>query len=139
MQSKETLPDIRKTIVLDAPIEKVWKAVATSEGMASWWMPNTFEPVVGQSFILHAGAFGDSPCIVTELEPLKRLSFDWAKDWHLTFELKEDANGKTEFILIHSGWDANKVTEFGQPHTQIREHMAGGWEKIVNQSLPENL
>ncbi|MFS0574089.1 SRPBCC domain-containing protein [Sporosarcina sp. 179-K 3D1 HS] len=139
MQSKEILPDIRKTIVLDAPIETVWKAVATSEGLAGWWMPNTFEPVVGQSFILRAGGFGDSPCVVKEIVPLQRIAFDWAKDWHLTFELQEDATGKTEFSLIHSGWDANKVTEFGQPHTQIREHMAGGWEKIIHQSLPAYL
>ena len=33
MGNKETLTEIRKVIVLNAPIEKVWKAVSTSEGI----------------------------------------------------------------------------------------------------------
>ncbi|MGZ9583800.1 SRPBCC family protein [Paenibacillus marinisediminis] len=134
MQTQGTLPDIRKTIVLNAPIEKVWTAVATAEGIASWWMPSKFEPILGKEFVLHAGDFGDSPCKVTELDPPHRVGFDWGKDWHLTFELK-DLNGKTEFTLIHSGWDANKATEFGQPHTMVRGFMDGGWEKIVKEKL----
>ncbi|MEK4249118.1 SRPBCC family protein [Paenibacillus sp. FSL W7-1287] len=128
--------EIRKVIVLKAPIDKVWKAVSTSEGIAAWWMPSTFEPVVGHEFVLHTGQFGDSPCKVTELEPPHRLSFNWGKDWQLTFELKELEEGETEFTLIHSGWDPDKVTEFGQPHTVIRGIMDGGWEKIVNEKLP---
>lgn len=135
MKTEGTLPEIRKTIVLNAPIEKVWNAVATAEGIASWWMPSTFEPILGKEFILHAGDFGDSPCKVTELDPPNRLGFDWGKDWHLTFELK-NVNGKTEFTLIHSGWDAEKATEFGQPHSIVRGFMDSGWEKIVNQKLP---
>lgn len=135
MQTQGTLPEIRKTIVINAPIEKVWNAVATAEGIASWWMPSTFEAVLGKEFILHAGNFGDSPCKITELDPPNRVGFNWGKDWHLTFELK-NLNGKTEFTLIHSGWNAEKVTEFGQPHAMIREHMEGGWEKIVKEKLP---
>lgn len=139
MQTQGTLPEIRKTVVLQAPIENVWKAVATSEGIASWWMPNTFEPVMGRDFILHAGQFGDSPCKVTEIDPPNRLGFDWGKDWHITFELKQLEEGKTEFTLIHSGWDAEKLTEFGQPHTVIRGIMDGGWEKIVKEKLPATI
>lgn len=71
--------EIRKVIVLKAPIDKVWKAVSTSEGIAAWWMPSTFEPVVGHEFVLHTGQFGDSPCKVTELEPPHRLSFNWGR------------------------------------------------------------
>ncbi|SHE94374.1 Activator of Hsp90 ATPase homolog 1-like protein [Seinonella peptonophila] len=136
MQKQEFMPEIRKTIRLHAPIEKVWTAVATSEGIASWWMPNTFEPKLGHHFILRSDQFGDSPCKVTELEPLKRVSFDWGKDWQLTFELTALTNDITEFTLIHSGWDENKTTEFDQPHTIIRSIMDGGWEKIVTEKLP---
>ncbi|MNC23875.1 hypothetical protein D3C76_723620 [compost metagenome] len=135
MHTEKTLPEIRKTVVLNAPIEKVWNAVSTSEGLAAWWMDNTFEPAIGKEFILRSGQFGDSPCKVTELEPPHRLGFDWGKDWHLAFELKELENKQTEFTLIHSGWDETKATEFGQPHSVIRGIMNGGWEKIVNTSL----
>ncbi|MBD8007554.1 SRPBCC family protein [Bacillus norwichensis] len=122
-------PVIRKTIVLDAPIEKVWKAVSTSEGIAAWWMANTFEAVLGKDFVLHAGPYGDSPCKVTELEPLKRVSFDWDKEWHLTFELRSLEDEKTEFTLIHSGWSAETLNVF--------DTMNGGWEKIVKEKLPK--
>jgi uncharacterized protein YndB with AHSA1/START domain len=135
MSEHESLHEIRKTIILKAPIEKVWHAVATSEGIAAWWMPSTFEPVLGHEFILHAGPYGDSPCKVTELDPPNRIGFDWGKDWHLVFELRE-LDGQTEFTLIHSGWDADKATEFGQPHGIVRGFMADGWEKIVKESLP---
>lgn len=128
MNTQNGLPEIRKTIVLNASIEKVWKAVATSEGLAAWWMANTFEPSIGKDFVLHAGPYGDSPCTVTELEPPYRVGFDWDKGWHLTFELKELGEHQTEFTLIHSGWtaeqEANRVT------------MNGGWENIVNNKLP---
>jgi uncharacterized protein YndB with AHSA1/START domain len=137
MQSQETIPEIRKIIILNAPIEKVWKAVSTSEGLTAWWMASNFEPVLGRDFILQAGPFGDSPCKVTELDPPNRVGFDWGKDWHLSFELKSLEDGKTEFTLIHSGWDAEKVTEFGQPHSVIRGIMDDGWEKIVKEKLPE--
>ncbi|MFD2170994.1 SRPBCC family protein [Tumebacillus lipolyticus] len=125
-----TLSDIRKQLVFDAPIEKVWKAVATSDGIAAWFMPNNFQPILGYEFVLNAGNFGDSPCKVTVLEPPHRLSFTWGKDWTLSFELK-DLDGKTEFTLIHSGWDADKVTEFGESHVVIRGRMDAGWGQLV--------
>ena len=127
---QEHLPDIRQTQVLNAPIAKVWDAVATSEGIAAWFMPNNFQPFVGCEFHLEAGPFGQSPCRVTELDPPNRLSFSWGKDWSLTFELVE-RDGGTEFTLIHSGWDADKVTEFGQPHTEVRGNMDHGWSGLM--------
>ncbi|MBW7458981.1 SRPBCC domain-containing protein [Paenibacillus sepulcri] len=125
-----SLPDIRQTHVFNAPIQKVWDAVATSEGIAAWFMPNDFKPEEGYEFHLEAGPYGSSPCKVTEIDPPNRLSFLWGKDWTLTFELA-DLAGKTEITLIHSGWDVDKVTEFGQSHTQIRENMAQGWAGLT--------
>lgn len=128
-KTNTTLPDIRQTLVLNAPIQKVWKAVATSEGIAAWFMPNDFQPEIGYEFHLNAGPYGMSPCKVVELDPPHRLSFTWGKDWTLTFELLEQAD-KTEFTLIHAGWDVNKVTEFGEAQTIVRERMADGWSKL---------
>ncbi|MEY9094596.1 SRPBCC domain-containing protein [Paenibacillus sp. RC84] len=125
-----TLPDIRQTQLFNAPIQKVWNAVATSKGIAAWFMPNDFQPELGYEFHLEAGPFGKSPCKVTELDPPNRLSFRWGKDWTLTFELA-DLDGKTEFTLIHAGWDPDKVTEFGQSHAEVRERMSGGWVGLV--------
>jgi uncharacterized protein YndB with AHSA1/START domain len=120
------LPDIRQTLVLNAPIQKVWEAVATTEGIAGWFMPNDFKPVAGYEFHLNAGPFGNSPCKVTEIEQPNRLAFQWGKDWTLTFELAE-LDGKTQITVIHSGWDADKVTEFGETHQIVRDRMSQGW------------
>lgn len=128
--TKNTLTDIRQTVELNAPITKVWKTVATSEGIAAWFMPNDFKPELGYEFHLEAGPFGQSPCKVTELDPPNRLTFEWGKDWTLTFELKE-LDGKTEFTLIHGGWDVDKVTEFGQAHEVVRDRMSGGWVNLL--------
>jgi uncharacterized protein YndB with AHSA1/START domain len=128
--SQETLQDIRQTMVYNAPIQKVWDAVATSEGLAAWFMPNDLQPIEGHEFHLNAAQFGMSPCRVTVVDPPNKLSFNWGKDWTLTFELKE-LGEQTEFTLIHSGWDANKVTEFGAPHTAVRGNMEQGWAGLV--------
>ncbi|MBW5446035.1 SRPBCC domain-containing protein [Cohnella sp. CFH 77786] len=126
----QTLPDIRQTQILKAPIAKVWNAVSTAEGFAAWFMPGDVKPVEGHEFLLEAGPFGQSPCKVTEVDPPNRLSLRWGKDWTLTFELKELDESRTEFTLIHGGWDPAKVTEFGQPHAEVRERMSGGWVGI---------
>jgi len=135
MQAANKLPDIRKLVLINASFEEVWEYISSAEGIASWWMPSTFEPVLGHEFILHAGDFGDSPCKVTEFEPKNRVGFDWGKDWHLTFGLKDLGDNKTEFTLIHSGWGADKVTEFGHPHTMVRPIMENGWDQIGNGKL----
>ncbi len=136
-KSGQTLPEIRKTLELKAPIGKVWQAVSTAEGLQAWWMENTFKAEKGHEFVVRSEHFGESPCRVTELEPPRRLSFAWGKDWTLTFELEETEEGGTRFTLIHSGWNADAQTEFGQPHPVVRGIMDGGWEKIVHQSLAD--
>jgi uncharacterized protein YndB with AHSA1/START domain len=86
-------------------------------------------PKEGYEFHLEAGPFGKSPCKVTSIDPPNRLSFEWGKDWILTFELV-DLDGTTEFTLIHGGWDADKVTEFGETHAMVRDRMAQGWGQL---------
>ncbi|MGG6313204.1 SRPBCC family protein [Paenibacillus macerans] len=124
------LSDIRHTILLNAPVSRVWDAVATSEGIAAWFMPNNFQPIDGYEFTLNAGPFGESPCKVTLLDPPRRLSFNWGKDWTLTFEL-EEKGGQTEFTLIHGGWTVDQVTEFGETHELVRDRMDEGWAGLV--------
>lgn len=129
--SSSALPDIVKHAVFQAPIHKVWEAVATAEGMSAWFMPNDLKAEEGYEFHILAGPFGKSPCKVTQVEPPYRLSFKWGKDWTLTFELKEADGGQTEFTLTHSGWDQETATEFNESHTVVRERMNGGWTGIV--------
>lgn len=133
---ENTLQDIKKTVILEAPIQKVWDTVSTAEGIASWFMPNDFQPKVGHEFHVQS-PFGPSPCKVTELDAPHRLSFSWDTDgWFISFLLKE-VDGKTEFTLIHGGWK-EPDTILPKPNEKssvIRDRMNQGWEQIVNQGL----
>ncbi|MCU6602538.1 SRPBCC domain-containing protein [Peribacillus frigoritolerans] len=136
MSMENTLQDIKKTVILEAPIQKVWDTVSTAEGIASWFMPNDFQPKVGHEFHVQS-PFGPSPCKVTELDAPHRLSFSWDTDgWFISFILKE-VDGKTEFTLIHGGWK-EPDTILPKPNEKssvIRDRMNHGWEQIVNQGL----
>ncbi|TKH07445.1 SRPBCC domain-containing protein [Peribacillus simplex] len=136
MSLENTLQDIKKTVILEAPIQKVWDTVSTAEGIASWFMPNDFQPKVGHEFHVQS-PFGPSPCKVTELDAPHRLSFSWDTDgWFISFILKE-VDGKTEFTLIHGGWK-EPDTILPKPNEKssvIRDRMNHGWEQIVNQGL----
>ncbi|GKU77630.1 hypothetical protein L3i20_v220270 [Paenibacillus sp. L3-i20] len=129
-ESQAMLPDVVKEIIINAPVEKVWKAVSSSEGIAAWFMPNNFEPVVGFQFHVDAGPFGKSPCQVLEITPPNRLSFKWDKDWIITFQLEEMEEG-TRFTLTHGGWLSEGVTAFNEKHDVVRDRMGNGWVGIV--------
>jgi uncharacterized protein YndB with AHSA1/START domain len=135
---ENTLQDIKKTIILEAPIQKVWDTVSTAEGIASWFMPNDFQPKVGHEFHMQS-PFGPSPCKVMELDAPYRLSFSWDTDgWFISFILKE-LDGKTEFTLIHGGWKEPEtiLPKPNEKSSVIRDRMNQGWEQIVNQKLKQ--
>ncbi|USK37412.1 SRPBCC domain-containing protein [Cytobacillus firmus] len=128
----ETIQDIKQTVILNAPIEKVWEKVSTSEGIEAWFMPNDFKAELGYEFHIQS-PFGPSPCKVTELDEPNRLSFRWDTDgWFVSFILK-DLGGKTEFTLIHGGWKQpdELVEKAGQESAVIRERMSQGWTGIL--------
>lgn len=131
-------PNIVKNAVFNAPIKKVWDAVATRDGINSWFMPNDFTQELGSEFTIQS-PFGPQPCKVTELEPPNKLSFSWGfAGWYVTFELKE-VGEKTEFTLTHGGWGAPDEIIQGPGPTKtnldIRNTMNGGWEALVNDKL----
>lgn len=136
MDNQHTLQDIKKTVILEAPIQQVWDTVSTAEGIASWFMPNDFQPKVGHEFHVQS-PFGPSPCKVTELDAPHRLSFSWDTDgWFISFILKE-LDGKTEFTLIHGGWKEPEtiLPKPNEKSSVIRERMDHGWEQIVQAKL----
>ncbi|XEC97800.1 SRPBCC domain-containing protein [Paenibacillus tarimensis] len=120
-QKQAALPDIRKHMVFNASIRKVWEAVSTSEGIATWFMPNDFQAEIGYEFQMDAGPYGMTSCKVTVLDPPNRLSFTWGEDWTLTFELIEQGD-RTEFTLIHSGWNTGNAV--------VRDRMDHGWGEL---------
>ncbi|UOQ48858.1 SRPBCC domain-containing protein [Gracilibacillus caseinilyticus] len=130
--------DIQQTVLLDADIDKVWKKIASAEGLEQWFMPNDFEPVEGHEFHIQS-PFGPSPCKVLEVDEPHKLSFSWDVDgWIITFFLK-GIEGITEFTLIHGGWkQADELhTKPDEKSSVIRERMNNGWVNIVQHKLKE--
>lgn len=125
------LPDIVIKVNLKSSSTKVWNCVATSDGLAGWFMPNDLNAEEGARFHLDAGEFGKSPCEVIEVRPLERFAFRWGKDWTLSFDLYQQSAEINVLTLTHSGWDAAKNTEFGATHTHVRDNMEQGWNKLT--------
>jgi uncharacterized protein YndB with AHSA1/START domain len=128
-----TLADIKQTMVFEAPIQKVWEAVSTSEGIAEWFMPNDFKAEIGHEFHLQS-PFGPSPCKIVELDPPTSLSFTWdVEGWIITFALKELEKNQTEFTLIHAGWDTPEqiISKANEKNSVIRDRMNNGWTQIL--------
>ncbi|MBU8878473.1 SRPBCC domain-containing protein [Bacillus sp. FJAT-29790] len=131
MNNENRLQDIKQTVIFNAPIQKVWDVVSTSEGIASWFMPNDFQPQIGHEFHLQS-PFGPSPCKVTELDPPNKLSFTWDEDgWIVSFILKE-LDDRTEFTLIHGGWKNpdDILPKANEKSSIIRDRMDQGWAGI---------
>ncbi|WP_077620611.1 SRPBCC family protein [Bacillus sinesaloumensis] len=126
------VPDIKQTILIEAPIQKVWDLVSTGEGIGSWFMPNNLVPSEGHEFHIQS-PFGPSPCRVLEVDPPHRLTFSWDTDgWIVEFLLKE-IDGKTEFTLIHGGWKDSEeiIGKANRTAAEIRETMNNGWTSII--------
>lgn len=124
-------PDILRTIQIDAPIQKVWQAIATSEGMSAWLMPNTFQPVMEHEFTFRSqgkkNGDGAVYCKVAELCPPNRLAFTWSgnnMEQYVSFELKE-LEGKTQFTMVHSNWKAGQAV--------VRNVTNVGWGYLLDE------
>jgi uncharacterized protein YndB with AHSA1/START domain len=93
---------IRKEIVLPAPREEVWDAL-TEPGRLEDWFANDVEidlrPGGGASFRWSNGE--QRHATVTEVEPERRLAFEWDDEGEVAFELDDDGDG-TRLTVVES-------------------------------------
>ena len=80
-----TTPDVplRMELAFELPgtPEQVWQAVATADGISSWFGRTELEEREGGAILIHMGAEGDSPGTVTGWDPPTRFGYvepDWA-------------------------------------------------------------
>ena len=129
---ENTVQDIKQTIMIEAPIQKVWDKVSTAEGIEAWFMPNNFRLEVGHEFHLKS-PFGPSPCKVIEIDAPHRFSFTWDTDgWVVSFILKELGTKRS----LHSYMAVEKHPDMILPKPKekssiIRDRMNQGWEGIT--------
>ena len=120
---------IRHRILINAPIQTVWKVMTSPEQVAIWVGAVGFQPQIGSKFEFHAPPRGDWNGItyseILVLEPLHRLIFTWAVPnapvTQVEFTLTEVGH-QTEVELVHSGWD-----QFPPEVRPIRDGLDHGW------------
>ena len=148
METKEkTSAAIVKETTVNAPVEKVWKAITEPTEMKKWYfdVPD-FKAQVGHKFQFWGGDENTKYlhlCKVTEVIPEKKLSYTWTYENFnvesvVTFELFEAAgagNDKTRVRLTHIG-----VEKFPTDDKNFaRESFVAGWDHIIGTSLREYL
>ncbi|MCP4305606.1 MAG: SRPBCC domain-containing protein [bacterium] len=133
---------IRRSITIQAPIDRVWAYLTESDKIAAWLMPNTFSPVAGRSFTMDCppgiGSGAPVQCEVTELRPPTRsgarLAYTWTIDQPptetlLTIDLTRTGDA-TRLDLEHSGWE-----QLGPEDSYVRDRHEQGWDMLLNQRL----
>jgi uncharacterized protein YndB with AHSA1/START domain len=83
-EAKSNARILHKEVTVAAPIERVWWAWTTSEGMASWWAKKSWiELRIGGPWELYfettrpRGWQGSEGCRILSYRPPEMLSFSW--------------------------------------------------------------
>jgi uncharacterized protein YndB with AHSA1/START domain len=130
--------------VLDAPVEKVWKAITDRDQMKQWYfnIPE-FKAEKGFEFQFagqgHKGEQYLHLCKVTDVVPNKKLAYSWTYQGLegysiVTFELSGEGSS-TRLKLTHEGLET-----FPKNNADFaKESFMQGWTHIIGKSLPEFL
>lgn len=97
------------------PVDKVWAAIATREGLSAWLMDTDFAPEPGQEhghefafrYQTEAGETGTIDCEVLEISPPHRMVWSWGSPefgapTRVEIDLAAEGNG-TRLRLRHTG------------------------------------
>lgn len=93
---------IRKEIVLPSTRDDVWEALTGAERLEDWFANDVeldLRPGGGASFRWSNGE--ERRATVTEVEPERRLAFDWDDERTVEFTLEDDADG-TRLVVVES-------------------------------------
>jgi uncharacterized protein YndB with AHSA1/START domain len=110
----EIMVDILHRVGIKAPLDEVYKALATRDGVAAWWTTNTQgDSTVGGTlkFTFRAGDadIGGFDMRVLELRPAERVlwqTIEGPAEWigtKISFDLRQEG----EYVLVHfkhAGW-----------------------------------
>jgi uncharacterized protein YndB with AHSA1/START domain len=131
-------------VVLDAPIERVWKAITDKNDMKQWYFDLVdFKAEPGFEFQFEGGPDPKEPyvhlCKVVESIPNKKLSYSWKYAGYpgnslVTFELSEEGT-KTKLRLTHTGLETFPADN----KDFARENFVGGWNQLIGVSIKDYL
>ena len=134
----QTSPLIKEAL-LDAPVQRVWKAITNNADMKHWYFDlEEFRPEVGFRFQFYGENEGRKflhLCEVKEVIENKKISYTWTYDTHpdavtlVSWELFPEGN-KTRLKLTHEGLD-----KLPQDRDYAIDNFRAGWNEIVEKSL----
>ncbi|MGN6768020.1 MAG: SRPBCC family protein [Rhizobiaceae bacterium] len=106
MNHDDPSDEVRFETELDAPPEKVWRALTVPEFVARWLMPNDIRPEEGHTFSLK-DENGVIECEIVEAKPPHALGYSWREhdgpDSLVRFHLAGTEAGGTRLTIVHSG------------------------------------
>jgi uncharacterized protein YndB with AHSA1/START domain len=133
------MSEIRRTRTYDAPVDRIWPLLSTSEGLASWLMPNDLVAEVGHRFTLQAdpapGFDGIVRAEVLEVDPPRRIRFTWTGggvDTQVSFTLTPLEGDRTKLEFAQTGFRGIRAQV-------VRLILANGWKGLLAQDLPQAL
>jgi len=126
--------------ILNAPPEKIWKAITDKDEMKQWYFDLAeFKPIIGFEFQFygqgHRGEQYLHLCKITDVITGKKLSYSWRYDGYegnsvVTFELFDEGD-KTKLKLTHEG-----LGTFPKNNPDFaKESFMGGWTYLIGTSL----
>jgi uncharacterized protein YndB with AHSA1/START domain len=112
--------DILHRVGIKAPLDEVYQALATRDGVAGWWTTDTkgdskVSGVLKTLFTADGKVLGGFDLKVVELTPRKRVLWqviDGPAEWigtKISFDLKQE-NDYSVVLFKHQGW--NEPVEF---------------------------
>jgi uncharacterized protein YndB with AHSA1/START domain len=123
------------------PIEEVWEAIASSEALATWLMPNDFKLIKGHKFQFIAPKQpmfdGTVHCEIIDFEVPTKLQYTWqggplTKPTIVTFDLLSIADG-TKLTFTQSGFEG-----FIGGYI-VRFILGQGWKNLLNKKIKSYL
>jgi uncharacterized protein YndB with AHSA1/START domain len=106
------MPDIRHRVAISAPLERVYEAVSTPEGLSQWWTRDGVRGGSGEGSALQFFFGQPTPAAtmeVTRLSPDGHVSWncvDGADEWvgtTITFDLTH-TDTDTVVLFTHADW-----------------------------------
>jgi uncharacterized protein YndB with AHSA1/START domain len=126
---------------LNAPVEKVWKAITDNNEMKQWYFNIAeFKAEPGFEFQFEGGDEKQTflhLCKISEVVKGKKLKHSWKYEGQdaetfVTYELFDEGD-KTRVKLTHEGLE--NIATYGPAFA--KENFAAGWTHIIGTSLKE--
>lgn len=131
-------PIVKETLI-NAPIERVWKAITDKNEMKNWYFDLAeFKPEVGFQFQFYGGTKEKQYlhlCEIQEVIVNQKLSYSWRYDEYpgdslVTFELFPEGD-QTRLKLTHEGTESFPADD---PNF-AKESFTKGWNEIIGNSI----